>query len=393
VKLPVGPRDALRLALMPPEVLRAWLAECLPKDILLLDAQFEMWAQTGQLPPQGEGWRVWLMMAGRGFGKTRAGAEWVHGLAMTGRKRIALVAASIDEARAIMVEGVSGLLATAKRHGVKLRWEPSKGELTWPGGSVAKLYSGDHADGLRGPEFHFAWCDELAKWREADAAWDNLQMGLRAGPRPRALVTTTPRPGPLLTRIRAGEWTVETNGRTRDNVNLPRSFVEVMEATYGGTRLGRQELDGELIADVEGALWPRELIEGARAPFDFAQDERPLDKVVVGVDPPAGTNGDACGIVVCGRLDGIDYVLADESCHGLRPEGWASRVAAAAAKWDADLVVAEARSRWRCGSSGDARSWRGFSASSRTRWRGWSRAAVTKGRGGRRTGPTRWCGR
>jgi phage terminase large subunit-like protein len=347
--------------MMPPEERRAWLAKCLPSDLLLLDAQFEMWAQEGQLPPSADGWRVWLMMAGRGFGKTRAGAEWVHGLAMTGRKRIALVGASIDEARSIMVEGVSGLLATAKRHGVKLRWEPSKGELTWPGGSVAKLYSGDHADGLRGPEFHFAWCDELAKWREADAAWDNLQMGLRAGPRPRALVTTTPRPGPLLERIRKDDWTVETSGRTRDNVNLPRSFVEVMEATYGGTRLGRQELDGELIADVEGALWPRDLIEEARvlplSPTQRSAADRPpdgltgplpqrgeglFDRIVVGVDPPAGTDGDACGIVVCGRLDGIDYVLADETCEGLRPEGWASRVAAAAAKWDADLVVAEA---------------------------------------------------
>jgi phage terminase large subunit-like protein len=245
-----------------------------------------------------------------------------------------------------MVEGVSGLLAVAKRRGVQVRWEPSKGELTWPGGSVAKLYSGDHADGLRGPEFHFAWCDELAKWREADAAWDNLQMGLRAGPRPRALVTTTPRTIPLLTRIRADEWTVETHGRTRDNVNLPRSFVEVMEATYGGTRLGRQELDGELIQDVEGALWPRELIEGCRTelphPNPSPAGEGHFDRVVVGVDPPAGTDGDACGIVVCGRLDGTDYVLADESCQGLRPEGWARRVAGAAAKWDADLVVAEA---------------------------------------------------
>jgi phage terminase large subunit-like protein len=355
MKLAVGPRDALRLALMEPEELRTWLAECRPRDLLLLDAQFEMWAQSGQLPPRGEGWRVWLMMAGRGFGKTRAGAEWVHGLAMTGRKRIALVGASIDEARSIMVEGVSGLLAVARRHGVKLRWEPSKGELTWPGGSLAKLYSGDHADGLRGPEHHFALCDELAKWREADAAWDNLQLGLRAGPRPRALVTTTPRPMRLLERIRKGEWTVETHGRTRDNVNLPRSFVEVMEATYGGTRLGRQELDGELIQDVDGALWPRELIEGARvtpltlplrcaerAPPSPLKGEGCFSRIVVGVDPPAGTEGDACGIVVCGRLDGVDYVLADESCQGLRPEGWARRVASAAAKWDADLVVAEA---------------------------------------------------
>src|SRR5688572_6599387 len=189
-----------------------------PIDLLKLDARFEPWAHDGQLPPEGEGWRVWLMMAGRGFGKTRAGSEWIHSLAMTGRKRIALVAASIDEARSVMVEGVSGVLRAAKRQRVRVRWEPSKGEITWPKGSKARLFSGDNADGLRGPEHHFAWCDELAKWRQAEAAWDNLQMGLRAGMRPRALVTTTPRPMALLRRLREQKWTVESGGRTADNV-------------------------------------------------------------------------------------------------------------------------------------------------------------------------------
>jgi phage terminase large subunit-like protein len=311
-----------------------------PIELLRLDACFEAWAHASQLPPTGAGWRVWLMMAGRGFGKTRAGAEWVHGVANSRPGvRIALVGATIADARNIMVEGVSGLIAVARLHGQKLNWEPSLGRLKWPNGSEAQLFSGDNADGLRGPEHDLAWCDELAKWREGEAAWDNLQFGLRRGRRPRALVTTTPRPIKLLERIKDDPWSVTTTGRTSDNVNLDEKFVEVMAATYGGTRLGRQELEGELIADVEGALWPRDLIEKSRAnaPPQF-------ERIVVGVDPPAGVGSscDACGIVVAGRAEGRLYVLADDSCQGLSPDGWARRVAAAVARWDADIVVAEA---------------------------------------------------
>ena len=333
-------RDYVRkLSEMPPEEQRARIARLSPEDLLMLDTAFEAWAHEGQLPPTREGWRSWLMMAGRGFGKTRAGAEWIYELGWSRPVQIALVGATIDEARRVMVEGPSGLLKIARRWRHKVKWEPSKDTLTWPRGSVAQLFSGENADGLRGPEHHFAWCDELAKWRQADAAWDNLQMGLRAGIRPRALVTTTPRPIALLDRIRSDPHTVQTGGRTKDNVSLPRSFVDVMMDTYAGTRLGRQELDGELFTEAEGALWPRELIEKCRA----AAPEQ-LDRMVVGVDPPAGTGEDcdACGIVVAGARDGRLYVLADESVQGLSPEGWANRVAAAAARWDAALVVAEA---------------------------------------------------
>jgi phage terminase large subunit-like protein len=150
--------------------------------LLRLDACFEAWAHESQLPPQTEGWRVWLLMAGRGFGKTRAGAEWVHGMAHSRPGvRIALAGATIADARSIMVEGVSGLLAVAALHRQKLSWEPSLGRIKWPNGSEAQLFSGDNADGLRGPEHDLAWCDELAKWGEADEAWDNLQFGLREG--------------------------------------------------------------------------------------------------------------------------------------------------------------------------------------------------------------------
>lgn len=158
MKPPLGPAEARALLRMGPEELRDFLEKCGPRGVLMLDAAFEMWASEGQLPPQSESWRVWLMLAGRGFGKTRAGAEWVNNLAQSGPKRIALVAASIDEARSVMVEGMSGILSVAHKQRVRVKWEPSLGRLTWPKGTVARLYSGDHADGLRGPEHHIAWC-------------------------------------------------------------------------------------------------------------------------------------------------------------------------------------------------------------------------------------------
>lgn len=197
------------------EKLRRFISKLTQVDVLAIDAWFELWAHASQLPPSDSGWRTWLMLAGRGFGKTRAGAEWIEGLANARPGvRIALVGATIAEARRIMVEGTSGLLKVAALHGRRVQWEPSLGRLRWPNGSEAQLFSGAHADGLRGPEHDFAWCDELAKWREAIASWDNLQFGLRRGPRPRALVTTTPRPTPLLKRIGAMASTIVTRGRT-----------------------------------------------------------------------------------------------------------------------------------------------------------------------------------
>jgi phage terminase large subunit-like protein len=311
-----------------------------PLDVAALDVWFEFWAHRNQLPPSDDAWRVWLMMAGRGFGKTRAGAEWIFGLANARPGvRIALVGATIGDARSIMVEGVSGLLSVARNYGRRLSWEPSLGRLRWPNGSEATLYSGDNADGLRGPEHDFAWADELAKWRQAEETWMNLRMGLRRGSRPRALVTTTPRPMELLRRMEKEATTITTHGRTSDNINLDPSVIDVLTATYGGTRLGAQELDGVLLEDAEGALWTRVIMERARsrAPANF-------DRIVVGVDPPAGAGetSDACGIMVCGAKGGKLYVLEDASVRGLSPEGWASRVAAAAARWDTAQVVAEA---------------------------------------------------
>ena len=368
-------RDMRTLVFAPRDTKAALIGSMTPRSMLDFDATFENWAHRAQLPPEGEGWRTWLMLAGRGFGKTRAGAEWVEKLARSRPGvRIALAGATIDEARRVMVEGVSGVLSVAAQRRKKVNWEPSLGRLKWPNGSQAQLFSGDNPDGLRGPEHDFAWCDELAKWGEPEAAWMNLQMGLRRGRRPRALVTTTPRPIELIKRIRDGQWTVTTSGRTDQNVNLDAHFVEVMLATYGGTRIGRQELDGELIEEIEGALWPRELIGrsrilpfrgrchaagvtegvlcGAANPLHHVShgppppmgEELELERIVVGVDPPAGVGEgcDACGIVVCGRRGDALYVIADESVEGLSPEGWASRVAAAAARWKASIIVAEA---------------------------------------------------
>jgi phage terminase large subunit-like protein len=307
------------------------------------EAHWPSWAHDGQVPPHDE-WRTWVLLAGRGFGKTRAGAEWVAEFARANPgAAIALVGATFDEARAVMVEGRSGLLALARTSEREaMLWEPSRRRLRFASGAEAFVYSAANPESLRGPEHHIAWCDELAKWTRGEAAWDNLRLGLRLGTKPRALVTTTPRPVRALKRVLALPGTELTGGASRANPHLPNDFIAAVEEAHGGTRFGRQELGGLLIEDVEGALWSRDLIERCRAPLDFARDEQGLWRVVVGVDPPASAHGDACGIVVCGLgADGILYVLADCSVGGLSPDGWARKVAAAAAVWGASRVIAE----------------------------------------------------
>ena len=318
---------------------RQWLFDSLKdREVDIVDEAWDAWAHDGQLAPPGD-WGIWLIRAGRGFGKTRAGAEWVSAVARANPEcRIALVGGSIDEVRRVMVEGPSGLLAVAhaaERPGMKL----VGGVLRFANKAEAHVYSAASPEGLRRPEHHFAWADELGKWRarSGSAAWDNLRMGLRLGERPRMLVTTTPRPTALMRRVMALDGLVQTLGRTRDNPHLPASFVGAMIADYGGTRLGRQELDGEMVEDVAGALWTRALIEGGRVRAVPA-----LVRVVVGVDPPAGTDGDACGIVAVGLgVDARGYVIEDASVVGASPEGWARAVVACAARHDAERVVAE----------------------------------------------------
>ena len=303
-------------------------------------------ARPEQSPPPGD-WRVWLVMAGRGFGKTRTGAEWVRGIAEAQpAARIAIVAASLVEARAVMIEGESGIVACSPPE-QRPRFEPSLRRVVWPNGAQAALFSAAEPESLRGPQHSHAWCDEVGKWvfagGQAERAWDNLLLGLRLGSEPQVVATTTPRSVPLVKRLldRANAGgVVVTRGRTSDNARyLPPRFVEDIYREYAGTLIGRQELDGELIEDIPGALWTRGLLEQCRE----ASASSPPKRVVVAVDPPASAYGDACGIVVCALgEDGIGRVLADASVERAGPERWARCVAQAARAWSADRVVAEA---------------------------------------------------
>ncbi len=306
---------------------------------------WKLWARKDQLPPEGD-WRIWLIMAGRGFGKTRAGAEWVRAIAERSPvARIAMVANSLVEARAVMVEGESGVLGVCPPDRMP-NFEPSLRRLVWPNGSQATLYSAQEADSLRGPQHSHAWCDEIAKWDNANGramrAWDNLLLGMRLGDQPRILATTTPRAVALVHRLVAAETAdvAITHGRTEDNErNLPTRFIRDIRREYGKSMLGRQELDGELISEAAGALWTRAMLEEVRIKGETSS----FGRVVIGVDPPASAGGDACGIIVCALGDdGVAHVLADASVTKASPERWARAVANAAQVWQADRVIAEA---------------------------------------------------
>ena len=323
---------------------RRVLARMAPPAVRALAEEWWWRVHGGQEEPKaardGGPWRVWAIVAGRGFGKTRAGAEWVWARAREdAAARIALVAATIDEVERVMVKGESGLLAVARAH-ERARWLAAKGILRFPSGAEAHAFSAERPEKLRGPQHHFAWCDELAKWPHAEDSWNNLMLGLRLGERPRTIVTTTPRPLPLLKRILALPRCARTEGRTDENPHLPRDFREAVEAMFGGTRLGRQELEGLLLEELEGALWTRELLEAARGPASAPREG--WSRVVIGLDPPASSGGDSCGICVCARDgDGVAWVVADHSAPGLSPEAWARRVAEAASLHGAGLIVAE----------------------------------------------------
>lgn len=285
-------------------------------------------------------------MGGRGAGKTRAGAEWVKAMAL-GRPpfahdpagRIALVGETFADVRDVMIEGVSGLLRIHRRADRPL-WKPSLRRLEWPNGAVAQTFSSEDPEALRGPQFEIAWADEIAKWRQGEEVWDMLQFGLRLGEHPRQVATTTPRPVPLVRRLVADPGCVISRASTRANAfNLAPRFLDTVVGRYAGTRLGRQELDGELIEDRDDALWRRDDIERLR------RDEAPpLTRVVVAVDPPAtsGESADACGLLAAGIDEtGEGWVVADRSARGLRPDQWASRALALWRELEADALVVE----------------------------------------------------
>lgn len=287
-------------------------------------------------------------MGGRGAGKTRAGAEWTRFAALYGGcGRIALVAPTLADVREVMVEGASGLRALPGWQSDRPKYEATRRRLVWPNGAEAYGFSAEDPDSLRGPQFDAAWCDEAAAWRHGVETWDMLQLGLRLGSRPRVAATTTPRPVPLIRRLVSctDGSVVVTRAGTRENAeHLAPGFVAAVEEAYADTALGRQELDGELIEQVAGALWTREMILAAHA----GETPDKLDDVVVAVDPPisSGPAADACGIVAAGRTgagrDMRAVVLADASARGLRPLDWAGRVAALVRRVGADRVVAEA---------------------------------------------------
>ncbi|WP_267139194.1 DNA-packaging protein [Anianabacter salinae] len=351
ISRPPGPRSgAAWIASGGPERTEAFLGGLTEGGLLALPFLFEFWALPHQLPPGGD-WRSWVILGGRGAGKTRAGAEWVRGMVEGAGPRdpgkahcVALVGETIAQVREVMVFGPSGILACSPKDRMP-KWEATRKRLVWPNGAVAQVFSAHEPEALRGPQFDAAWCDELAKWRKAGETWDMLQFALRLGDRPQAVVTTTPRNVDVLKRLLALPSTVMSHAPTEANrAYLAESFLEEVRARYGGTRLGRQELDGVLLDDVEGALWTSARLEACRierAPV--------LSRIVVAVDPPVTGHGrsDACGIVVVGAVtegppqDWRAVVLEDASVQGVSPLEWARAALEAMERHGAERLVAE----------------------------------------------------
>jgi phage terminase large subunit-like protein len=327
-------------------VIRRVLPELSPDLVEVLAADWLRWGREDQWPADTSEWSVWLVLGGRGAGKTRTGAEWVKGMALgiwpfaevpTGR--IALVGETQGQVRDVMIEGVSGLLSVHTRW-ERPSWSPSRRRLEWGNGAIAQAFSAEDPEGLRGPQFGAAWSDELAKWPNLQECWDMLQFGLRLGERPRQIVTTTPRPVPLIKRLLGAPHVAVSRAATRANrFNLAPEFLRSVEETYGGTRLGRQELDGEIIEESADALWTRAMIETCREAAAPA-----LARIVVAVDPPASSSqrADSCGLVVAGvDRDGIGHVLEDATMAGARPHDWATKAVALYRRHEADALVVE----------------------------------------------------
>ncbi len=338
------------LACAPPETVETFLSGLSEGALLALPYLFEFWALEHQLPPEGD-WRTWVIMGGRGAGKTRARAEWVRSQVEgalpldAGRaRRVALVGETVEQVREVMIFGDSGILACSPPDR-RPEWQATRKRLVWPNGAEAQVCSAFDPDGMRGPQFDAAWVDELAKWKKAREAWDMLQFALRLGDCPRQVVTTTPQNVDVLKEILALPSTVVTRAATEANrAFLAASFLEEVMARYSGTRTGRQELDGELLEDIEGGLWNTAALEKA-----LVDDVPELDRIVVAVDPPVtGHDGsDECGIVVVGAVtrgapqEWRVYVLEDASVKAASPQGWAEAAVAAMERHGAERLVAE----------------------------------------------------
>lgn len=314
------------------------LSDISDDEVQQLEYDWKFWARPNQLAPE-EDWQYWLLLAGRGFGKSRCGAEWIRDRVESGKaRRIALVAPTAADARDTMVEGESGILSVCPPWNRPV-YEPSKRRLTWPSGAIALLFSAEEPDRLRGPQHDTAWCDEIAAWKYPDRTWDMLQFGLRLGDDPRAAITTTPRPIPLVKALLNDESTHVTRGSTYENLsNLAPAFIDVIISRYEGTRLGRQELNAEILDDNPEALWTRQIIEDARV-----SKVPNLLRIVVGVDPAVTSNEASAdtGIVVAAVDErGEYYVLGDYTIHST-PKKWAQEIIAAYYKHSADRVIGE----------------------------------------------------
>jgi len=333
------------------EDVEAFLDGLSENALLALPFLFEHWAHQGhQLPPEGD-WRTWVILGGRGAGKTRAGAEWVRAQvegdlpdSKGQARRVALVGETYDQVRDVMVQGDSGILACSPPDR-RPEWQATRRRLIWPNGAEAQCFSASDPEALRGPQFDAAWCDELAKWKRAEEAWDMLQFCMRLGEDPRVVVTTTPRTTPMLRKLLDEPGVTKTSAPTEANrLHLAPPFLEQIKLKYAGTRLGRQELDGEVLQDVEGAFWNYAMLDHLRV---VAPPE--LDRIVVAVDPAttSKSGSDACGIVVAGvKMQGPPqewqaYVLDDATIAAASPTAWAGKALAKMAEHMADRLVVE----------------------------------------------------
>ena len=296
-------------------------------------------AHPGQIPPTDRAWFCYLMRSGRGGGKTRAGSEWVLERVRRGYRSIALVGARAADVRDIMIElGDSSIMKVARDYERPI-YEPSKRRLTFPNGAVAVAFSDEEPDQLRGPQHDSAWIDELAKFNHPQETWDNLLMGLRLGPHPQVFVTTTPRPIPLIKNLIKSPDTIDVRFSTFDNAeNLSPKFLEKIKEKYQGTRIGRQELEGEILDDNPNALWQRDAIENLRVKKTPA-----FTRIVVGVDPAVSSKEESAetGIITVGlAATGHIYILDDSSLQGT-PNAWAVAVVRAYHRWKGDRVIGE----------------------------------------------------
>ena len=323
------------LASLPESERAAAFADLTDDEADGLEYDWRFWGRPEQFAPDGD-WRTWIALAGRGFGKTETGAQWVRERVKAGARQIAIVAETQKDLEDVMVPRIVAVHPPGEAP--KVRYEPVR--VVWPNGAIALGYNGTEPNQLRGPEFDTAWLDELAKYRYARETWDMLQFTMRRGDDPRVFVSTTPRPIAILKEILADPSTVVTRGSTFDNkANLAKAFIDTIVKKYEGTRLGRQELEAEILEDVPGALWTRAMIDETRR-----RSAPPLPSVAVAVDPPvtSGENADECGIIVAGvDADGEGYILADHSSQGDKPREWARRAVAAYEMFSADYIVAE----------------------------------------------------